>query len=343
MNERSTTPAGASVNRKKQKRRQKQASKAATTQQQNVGSHDAQDDYDEAVAPTKQGFSTVPDDEPDSPYEDDYYPGPEVYDPFDGKRLAGSDEENGYGYEPSFPTANGTSSYRMDDGNQGKKRSKRKNKPKQQATEQELASQNQQLPHQDLHSSSAWTYAPPPPPPPPAMSDDALRSVHRSISKDPIWTTSTEEERPKIKSFWLKLVRKQQRGLLRLDKGDVLKKMKEQQKHSCSCSVCGRKRNAIEEELEKLYDAYFQELEGFSRLNKGARPSFTPRRQFFPPARTDKGIDGSSSRIRELRDDDQYDEVDDDLSEDEYDDEYNVASNAASDLSTFGDSLSVEG
>ena len=44
----------------------------------------------------------------------------------------------------------------------------------------------------------------------------------------------------------------------------VLRKMKEQQKHTCSCSVCGRKRTAIEEELEGLYDAYYQELETFA-------------------------------------------------------------------------------
>ena len=39
--------------------------------------------------------------------------------------------------------------------------------------------------------------------------------------------------------------------------------MKEQQKHSCSCTVCGRKRTAIEEELEVLYDAYYEELEQY--------------------------------------------------------------------------------
>jgi len=37
--------------------------------------------------------------------------------------------------------------------------------------------------------------------------------------------------------------------------------MKEQQRHTCSCSVCGRRRTAIEEELEMLYDAYYEELE----------------------------------------------------------------------------------
>lgn len=40
--------------------------------------------------------------------------------------------------------------------------------------------------------------------------------------------------------------------------------MKEQQKQACSCHVCGRKRIVIEEELEMLYNAYYDELESFS-------------------------------------------------------------------------------
>jgi hypothetical protein len=48
----------------------------------------------------------------------------------------------------------------------------------------------------------------------------------------------------------------------------VLKKMKEQQRHSCSCAVCGRKRLAIEQELEVLYDAYYDELENYAEASK---------------------------------------------------------------------------
>ncbi|KAG5439632.1 hypothetical protein PCK2_000766 [Pneumocystis canis] len=44
--------------------------------------------------------------------------------------------------------------------------------------------------------------------------------------------------------------------------------MKEQQKHSCSCSVCDRKRVAIEEELEMLYDAYYEELEQYANQHQ---------------------------------------------------------------------------
>lgn len=81
---------------------------------------------------------------------------------------------------------------------------------------------------------------------------------------DEIWNISTHEERERIKEFWLKLGEEERRGLVKIEKDAVLRKMKEQQKHSCSCSVCDRKRIAIEEELEVLYDAYYEELEQYA-------------------------------------------------------------------------------
>jgi len=57
-----------------------------------------------------------------------------------------------------------------------------------------------------------------------------------------IWSTSTTEERERIKEFWLGLSEEERRDLVKIEKDTVLKKMKEQQKHSCSCAVCGRKR-----------------------------------------------------------------------------------------------------
>ncbi|KTW28860.1 hypothetical protein T552_01489 [Pneumocystis carinii B80] len=83
-------------------------------------------------------------------------------------------------------------------------------------------------------------------------------------SKDQIWNISTHEERERIKEFWLQLGEEERRGLVKIEKEAVLRKMKEQQKHSCSCSVCDRKRIAIEEELEMLYDAYYEELEQYA-------------------------------------------------------------------------------
>ncbi len=102
-----------------------------------------------------------------------------------------------------------------------------------------------------------------------------------------IWSTSTTEERERIKDFWLGLGEVERRSLVKIEKDTVLKKMKEQQKHSCSCAVCGRKRcvvatdffpsvldlirsfrNAIEEELEVLYDAYYEELEQYANYQQ---------------------------------------------------------------------------
>ena len=57
-----------------------------------------------------------------------------------------------------------------------------------------------------------------------------------------IWSTSTTEERERIKEFWLALGEDERRNLVKIEKEAVLKKMKEQQKHNCSCAVCGRKR-----------------------------------------------------------------------------------------------------
>ena len=104
-------------------------------------------------------------------------------------------------------------------------------------------------------------FHPPPPPPPPPLENHMSTTM---MAKDRIWNTSTAEERERIKEFWLSLEETDRRSLVKVEKEAVLKKMKEQQKHSCSCSVCGRKRNAIEEELEVLYDAYYEELEHYA-------------------------------------------------------------------------------
>ncbi|KAK4205154.1 salt tolerance down-regulator-domain-containing protein [Triangularia verruculosa] len=90
------------------------------------------------------------------------------------------------------------------------------------------------------------------------------QSNGRGMSKEKIWNTSSQEERERIKEFWLGLDEVQRKNLVKVEKDAVLKKMKEQQKQTCSCSVCGRKRTAIEEELEGLYDAYYEELEHYA-------------------------------------------------------------------------------
>jgi hypothetical protein len=74
-----------------------------------------------------------------------------------------------------------------------------------------------------------------------------------------IWSTSSTEERERIKEFWLGLGEVERRNLVKIEKDMVLKKMKEQQKHSCSCAVCGRKRFvlSIAKSHEKIFFADF--------------------------------------------------------------------------------------
>ncbi|KAJ7123669.1 salt tolerance down-regulator-domain-containing protein [Mycena epipterygia] len=86
----------------------------------------------------------------------------------------------------------------------------------------------------------------------------------KPLPNNKIWSTSSSEERERIRDFWLALAEDERRDLVKVEKDTVLRKMKEQQKHSCSCAVCGRKRNAIEEELQVLYDAYYEDLEQYA-------------------------------------------------------------------------------
>ncbi|KAH6695381.1 hypothetical protein F5X68DRAFT_258032 [Plectosphaerella plurivora] len=105
------------------------------------------------------------------------------------------------------------------------------------------------------------------------------------FSKEKIWNTSSQQERERIKEFWLGLGEEDRKSLVKVEKDAVLRKMKEQQKHTCSCTVCGRKRIAIEEELEGLYDAYYEELESFANHpeGQGLHRDFPSRTSRLPP------------------------------------------------------------
>jgi len=79
---------------------------------------------------------------------------------------------------------------------------------------------------------------------PPSSQAPSSRNNTNSINK--IWSTSSTEERERIKEFWLGLGEEDRRNLVKLEKEAVLKKMKEQQRHSCACAVCGRKRSVCQ-------------------------------------------------------------------------------------------------
>jgi Salt tolerance down-regulator len=116
----------------------------------------------------------------------------------------------------------------------------------------------------------------------PASADDQISEtgphpgppVHRTTSsnaiieeRDTLWNSDSKREQ--IKEFWQSLSEDERKSLVKIEKDAVIKTMKEQQKHSCSCTVCGRKRTAIEEELEVLYDAYYNELEEYESFHAG--------------------------------------------------------------------------
>ncbi|KAI8996833.1 salt tolerance down-regulator-domain-containing protein [Pilobolus umbonatus] len=96
-------------------------------------------------------------------------------------------------------------------------------------------------------------------------SKDSSTQWLSSPERPDIWrNTNHTEERQRIREFWLQLTEEERRSLVKVEKETVLRKMKEQQKNTCSCSVCGKKRTAIEDELEVLYDAYYEELEQYT-------------------------------------------------------------------------------
>ncbi|KAG9679595.1 hypothetical protein KCU76_g15358, partial [Aureobasidium melanogenum] len=210
------------------------------------------------------------------------------------------------------------------------------------------------------------------------MSTGPLRSTQRSSRQDRIWNTSTQEERERIKQFWLTLSEEERKSLLKIEKEAVLRKMKEQQKHSCSCTVCGRKRIAIEEELEVLYDAYYDELEQYAHHQSGepGHGMLPPLRSLPPPhlhpssavplplSTHHQRPHHRTSPVQEIMDDedddqeDEGDEVDsqgmseeeaeeysdeEDLYSDEEDEPEDVPRGIGNDFFNFGNSLTVKG
>ena len=190
----------------------------------------------------------------------------------------------------------------------------------------------------------------------PPLSSAAMRASQR-LSSDHIWNTSTQAERENIKQFWLELGEDERRSLVKVEKEAVLRKMKEQQKHSCSCSVCGRKRTAIEEELEVLYDAYYEELEQFANHNTDltSAPALMgpPRPPYSRSRHPMAGSYPSRGPIDEIDEDDE--DLDEDDEEDYEDDEDEGYSDEEGDLDAhglppgppdffqFGNSLTVKG
>jgi hypothetical protein len=212
--------------------------------------------------------------------------------------------------------------------------------------------------------SSAMPSLPTPPPPSQHTSAAALRTMHKSVANHPnIWNTSTQQERQNIKDFWLSLSEDERKSLLKIEKEAVLRKMKQQQKHSCSCTVCGRKRTAIEEELEVLYEGYYEELEQYAHHDPLPTDGMLPeplqhRRPPHPLAAPPPNPRHRSSQMlehldeeEEISEDEEYsDEEEDDDEDDEEDDEEDYSDEEPEpprgpvpDFFNFGQNLTVKG
>ncbi|KAL9108314.1 MAG: hypothetical protein Q9227_006912 [Pyrenula ochraceoflavens] len=327
------------VNRKKQKRRAKEAAKRAEQEQlkeaynaAQVSNHNGQDGnvaYPSlGRGPPKGYFIEEPEfidqDYADDSVDADYYSGGE--EPF---------------YDQDDYVQNGYPAQVLDT-TTGKSKKKKKNK-------KGNIPQDQSQFNVGASSSSRSTPLAGSRPPPTTLSNAALRAGHK-MSRDQIWNTSTQAERENIKQFWLGLGEDDRRSLVKVEKEAVLQKMKEQQKHSCSCTVCGRKRTAIEEELEALYDSYYVELEQYANHNQGALPHPHMMSAVGPSYRVN-GADryanaqtASRGRIEELEDDELEDEYDEDDEEDysDADLEEEVVAPGAAGFFTFGNSLTVK-
>lgn len=352
------------VNRKKQKRRKKQAARLVVEQHRLDNGYSSAYSQDQSRPPSftrnihgeidrRTMGRPITGMEPD--YIDDYVEVDRAtYEPYDGEDLYYTDEEGRLYAPPRDHGQFGKDGFgNHNHGPESRNRKRTKGKKTLSSSHEKSTS----------HSTPSISARPPPPP----LSNAVFRSAHK-ISKDRIWNTSTQEERENIKDFWLHLGEEERRSLVKVEKEAVLRKMKEQQKHSCSCTVCGRKRTAIEEELEVLYDAYYEELEQYAHHNQGSlengAPIVPPPRLYRPPLRSplDRHSHISSSqypprgRIQELPDDDdeeegmeeeeeeyEYDEDDEDdepYSDDDLDDH---ARTTRADFFAFGNSLTVKG
>lgn len=325
------------VNRKKQKRRQKQAARLAaeqTTVPNGV----------ESVREVKQKMEELEARLRDHGLQDKYRE-TDRFDAAEGEYYSDEDGDN-YSYVPNDSPPNG---YANPPNPSGKKSKRKKKKAGQvsEPTTQDGVFTNGGHSHVSL-------------PLPPLQAN--LPRVP-GISKEKIWNTSSQEERERIKEFWLSLGEDERKSLVKVEKDAVLKKMKEQQKHSCSCTVCGRKRTAIEEELEVLYDAYYEELEQYANHqgDAGPTPMMPPPRRFGvmtglqPPNRlpaTFNGQQPSRGRIIEQlgdgEEEEEEEEGDEEYSEDEEDDYSDeepeeLQRSHATDFFNFGNSLTVQG
>jgi len=78
-----------------------------------------------------------------------------------------------------------------------------------------------------------------------------------------------EKEFLTIVNYWKVLNLSSQKDIIRIDKQDLIKKIKEKQRNVCSCANCGRRRQYLEKEVDRLYSQFCEELNFRSRPKRG--------------------------------------------------------------------------
>lgn len=323
------------VNRKKQKRREKEAAKKATEQRTERESL-AQNGYTPTARGPARGYFREETEHFHHGYADELGDGNDEFYSGDEGQIYGQGGLLRNGFDQMEQVPNGVAG-------------KRKKKTKRPGPIPGFPPSQAVNPSSMLRNTTPLTR--PHLPSTPSLSAAALRSAHQNFTHDQIWNTSTQAERENIKQFWLELGEEERRSLVKVEKEAVLRKMKEQQKHSCSCTVCGRKRTAIEEELEVLYDAYYEELEQFANhnndLSNGAAIMSDPRA--YGHLRTQRHPMAGQYPVE--RSGHEPIEDDEDLDDEEYDDDDEPYSDddieeiprGPPDFFTFGNSLTVKG
>ena len=162
-------------------------------------------------------------------------------------------------------------------------------------------------------------------------------------SASSVWDADADKtEQEKLREFWIGLKEDERRELVKIEKHAILKEMKGQQRYICSCSVCGRRREVLEEELEMLYDAYYDELAHEKDLiAAGGRGSDCEARGALTAGGGTTSAGPDRKRQKAIMLDDRSDDSSDSASDDDSDSDSEDEATLANSLTVKGDVLTV--
>ncbi|KAJ1827738.1 Stress response protein nst1, partial [Coemansia sp. RSA 2599] len=92
--------------------------------------------------------------------------------------------------------------------------------------------------------------------------NDYLEQLRKQSNRlDKLWSSDSADEHQQVRAFWIGLSDIERQALIFVEKEVVLARVRDHQNFSCNCNVCTRKREAIEHELDCLYECYYEELQ----------------------------------------------------------------------------------